>query len=94
MLAQAALAWLLTYLLHSTLLLGLAWLASKPLIEQKLGAQGMQVLFTVPAVLLIAALVLGINIAPVPQLLQLIRDGKIDGGYDPRREGVVLTLPR
>ena len=26
-----ALAWLLTYLLHSTLLLGLAWLASKPL---------------------------------------------------------------
>ena len=23
----------------------------------------------------------------------LIRDGKIDGGYDPRREGVVLTLP-
>jgi gamma-glutamyltranspeptidase/glutathione hydrolase len=24
----------------------------------------------------------------------LIRDGKIDGGYDPRREGVVLTLPR
>ena len=24
----------------------------------------------------------------------LIRDGKIDGGFDPRREGVVLTLPR
>lgn len=24
----------------------------------------------------------------------LIRDGKIDGGADPRREGVVLTLPR
>ena len=24
----------------------------------------------------------------------LIRDGRIDGGYDPRREGVVLTLPR
>lgn len=24
----------------------------------------------------------------------LIRNGKIDGGYDPRREGVVLTLPR
>jgi gamma-glutamyltranspeptidase/glutathione hydrolase len=23
----------------------------------------------------------------------LIRHGKIDGGYDPRREGVVLTLP-
>ncbi|MCY7270536.1 MAG: gamma-glutamyltransferase family protein [Sphingomonas bacterium] len=23
----------------------------------------------------------------------LIRDGKIDGGYDPRREGAVLTLP-
>ncbi|MCY7281506.1 MAG: gamma-glutamyltransferase [Sphingomonas bacterium] len=23
----------------------------------------------------------------------LIRDGRIDGGYDPRREGVVLTLP-
>ena len=23
----------------------------------------------------------------------LIRDGKIDGGFDPRREGVVLTLP-
>jgi gamma-glutamyltranspeptidase/glutathione hydrolase len=24
----------------------------------------------------------------------MIRDGKIDGGFDPRREGVVLTLPR
>ncbi|HYC95190.1 MAG TPA: gamma-glutamyltransferase family protein [Sphingomicrobium sp.] len=24
----------------------------------------------------------------------LIRDGKVDGGYDPRREGVVLLLPR
>jgi gamma-glutamyltranspeptidase/glutathione hydrolase len=24
----------------------------------------------------------------------LIREGQIDGGYDPRREGVVLTLPR
>jgi gamma-glutamyltranspeptidase/glutathione hydrolase len=23
----------------------------------------------------------------------LIRDGRIDGGFDPRREGVVLTLP-
>jgi gamma-glutamyltranspeptidase/glutathione hydrolase len=24
----------------------------------------------------------------------MIRGGKIDGGFDPRREGVVLTLPR
>jgi gamma-glutamyltranspeptidase / glutathione hydrolase len=24
----------------------------------------------------------------------LIRNGRVDGGYDPRREGVVLTLPR
>jgi gamma-glutamyltranspeptidase/glutathione hydrolase len=24
----------------------------------------------------------------------MIRNGRIDGGYDPRREGVVLTLPR
>ena len=24
----------------------------------------------------------------------MIRDGKVDGGFDPRREGVVLTLPR
>ena len=24
----------------------------------------------------------------------LIRDGRVDGGYDPRREGAVLTLPR
>jgi gamma-glutamyltranspeptidase/glutathione hydrolase len=23
----------------------------------------------------------------------LVRNGRIDGGYDPRREGVVLTLP-
>jgi gamma-glutamyltranspeptidase/glutathione hydrolase len=23
----------------------------------------------------------------------LIRDGRVDGGFDPRREGVVLTLP-
>jgi beta-lactamase regulating signal transducer with metallopeptidase domain len=31
LLPHQAIAWLLTYLLHSTLLLGLAWLASKPL---------------------------------------------------------------
>lgn len=31
MLAHQVIAWLLTYLLHGTLLLGLAWLASKPL---------------------------------------------------------------
>ncbi len=24
----------------------------------------------------------------------IIRDGRIDGGFDPRREGAVLTLPR
>jgi gamma-glutamyltranspeptidase / glutathione hydrolase len=24
----------------------------------------------------------------------MIRNGRVDGGYDPRREGVVLTLPR
>ena len=29
--ADQAIAWLLTYLLHSTFLLGLAWLVSKPL---------------------------------------------------------------
>jgi gamma-glutamyltranspeptidase/glutathione hydrolase len=23
----------------------------------------------------------------------LVRDGRVDGGFDPRREGVVLTLP-
>src|ERR1700704_4949126 len=39
MLAQVALAWLLTYLLHSTLLLGLAWLASKPLARWSVAAE-------------------------------------------------------
>src|SRR5436853_7242843 len=39
MLAQYALAWLLTYLLHSTLLLGLAWLASKPLARWSVAAE-------------------------------------------------------
>jgi hypothetical protein len=24
----------------------------------------------------------------------MIRDGQIDGGFDPRREGVVRSLPR
>ena len=24
----------------------------------------------------------------------MIRNGRVDGGFDPRREGVVLTLPR
>ncbi len=35
---QAA-AWMLTYLLHSTLLLGLAWLVSKPLARWSVGAE-------------------------------------------------------
>src|SRR3954449_5225132 len=39
MLAQYALAWLLTYLLHSTLLLSLAWLASKPLARWSVAAE-------------------------------------------------------
>lgn len=39
MLVQVALAWLLTYLLHSTLLLGLAWLASKPLARWSVAAE-------------------------------------------------------
>ncbi|MFY9821178.1 MAG: M56 family metallopeptidase [Thermoanaerobaculia bacterium] len=39
MLAQVVLAWLLTYLLHSTLLLGLAWLASKPLARWSVAAE-------------------------------------------------------
>jgi beta-lactamase regulating signal transducer with metallopeptidase domain len=39
MLAQVALAWLLTYLLHSTLLLGVAWLASKPLARWSVAAE-------------------------------------------------------
>src|SRR5262245_55254959 len=39
MLAQHAIAWLLTYLLHSTLLLGLAWLASKPLARWSVAAE-------------------------------------------------------
>jgi beta-lactamase regulating signal transducer with metallopeptidase domain len=39
MFAQAALAWLLTYLLHSTLLLSLAWLASKPLARWSVAAE-------------------------------------------------------
>src|SRR5882724_1084150 len=39
MFAQVALAWLLTYLLHSTLLLGVAWLASKPLARWSVAAE-------------------------------------------------------
>src|SRR6476659_602797 len=39
MLAQYAFAWLLTYLLHSTLLLSLAWLASKPLARWSVAAE-------------------------------------------------------
>src|SRR6185312_8808348 len=39
MLVQVALAWLLTYLLHSTLLLGLAWLVSKPLARWSVAAE-------------------------------------------------------
>ena len=39
MLAQQVFAWLLTYLLHSTLLLGLAWLASKPLARWSVAAE-------------------------------------------------------
>src|SRR5689334_11014126 len=34
-----ALAWMLTYLLHSTLLLGLAWLVSKPLSRWSVSAE-------------------------------------------------------
>lgn len=39
MLAHEAVAWMLTYLLHSTLLLGLAWLASKPLSRWSVAAE-------------------------------------------------------
>src|SRR5947199_109583 len=36
---ERALAWLLTYLLHSTLLLGRAWLAAKPLARWSVAAE-------------------------------------------------------
>ncbi len=39
--AGQATAWMLTYLLHSTLLLGLAWLASKPLSRWSVAAEEM-----------------------------------------------------
>ena len=39
--ASQAVAWMLTYLLHSTLLLGLAWLASKPLSRWSVAAEEM-----------------------------------------------------
>jgi beta-lactamase regulating signal transducer with metallopeptidase domain len=39
MLANQTIAWMLTYLLHSTLLLGLAWLASKPLSRWSVAAE-------------------------------------------------------
>ncbi|HEY4588717.1 MAG TPA: M56 family metallopeptidase, partial [Thermoanaerobaculia bacterium] len=39
--AGQAVAWMLTYLLHSTLLLGLAWLASKPLSRWSVAAEEM-----------------------------------------------------
>jgi beta-lactamase regulating signal transducer with metallopeptidase domain len=39
MLANHAIAWMLTYLLHSTLLLGLAWLVSKPLSRWSVAAE-------------------------------------------------------
>ncbi|MEO6193493.1 MAG: M56 family metallopeptidase [Thermoanaerobaculia bacterium] len=38
-LANNVMAWMLTYLLHSTLLLGLAWLASKPLSRWSVAAE-------------------------------------------------------
>jgi beta-lactamase regulating signal transducer with metallopeptidase domain len=38
-LANDVIAWMLTYLLHSTLLLGLAWLASKPLSRWSVAAE-------------------------------------------------------
>ena len=38
-LANNAIAWMLTYLLHSTLLLGLAWLVSKPLARWSVAAE-------------------------------------------------------
>ena len=39
MLAHNVIAWMLTYLLHSTLLLGLAWLVSKPLSRWSVAAE-------------------------------------------------------
>lgn len=39
MLANHAIAWMLTYLLHSTLLLGVAWLVSKPLSRWSVAAE-------------------------------------------------------
>src|SRR3954465_10033159 len=39
MLPHNVIAWMLTYLLHSTLLLGLAWAASKPLSRWSVAAE-------------------------------------------------------
>jgi beta-lactamase regulating signal transducer with metallopeptidase domain len=60
-----AVAWMLTYLLHSTLLLGLAWLASKPLSRWSVAAEEMVWKLALVGALFTASLQLAAGWQPV-----------------------------
>jgi beta-lactamase regulating signal transducer with metallopeptidase domain len=63
--AGQAVAWMLTYLLHSTLLLGLAWLASKPLSRWSVAAEEMVWKLALVGALFTASLQLAAGWQPV-----------------------------
>ena len=100
MLAQAALAWLLTYLLHSTLLLGLAWLASKPLARWSVAAEETMWRLALVGALLTASLQLAAGWEPAAGRWRLTeaspaasavadRSDRTDRTYKPAVEAVV-----
>lgn len=63
--AGQAVAWMLTYLLHSTLLLGLAWLAAKPLSRWSVAAEEMVWKLALVGALFTASLQLGAGWQPL-----------------------------
>ncbi|HEX4962888.1 MAG TPA: M56 family metallopeptidase [Thermoanaerobaculia bacterium] len=93
MLAQQALAWLLTYLLHSTLLLSLAWLASKPLARWSVAAEEAVWKVALVGALVTASIQLGAGWQPAAGTWRLAQERPAVAGIPAEIEGTVTTAP-
>ncbi len=96
MLAHEAVAWLLTYLLHSTLLLGLAWLVSKPLARWSVAAEEAVWKIALVGALVTASLQVAAGWEPAagpPDSGRTRSGGRRDGAGSPRACQDCFPLP-
>ena len=90
--ALAGLAWLLTYALHSSLLLGSAWLATRRLATTRAGLRERVWKFAVLAAFVTASLQVGLGFEPLGGRLPLRRDALVSTPVEPSAPAALDAL--